>query len=253
MEKETSAEKEVVDDGAKRSRPRRERNEEPKDPKDDVAADKADLNASGKPRRRRGGENYTNDNIPSSSGSNALSNEATPKKKGGGWMDSAPAKGEMSPEIQNKHFDDEPTPLNQTQSRAKNKDKHFDDSDDEIIVIPDLDDEGGADADQRVAHAPRNITRRIPTLTELEKDAVAAMPTTIVDGLDLTVLQQTLVPMDFLKDDDKTWDFDQLLSEVTDEINGTHQPQPKVKKVVQLSPIKTHIRKKSKKDKKSSH
>ena len=63
MEKETSAAKEVVDDGAKRSRPRRERNEEPKDPKDDVAADKADLNASGKPRRRRGGENYTNDNI----------------------------------------------------------------------------------------------------------------------------------------------------------------------------------------------
>ena len=37
-----------------------------------------------------------------------------------------------------------------------------------------------------------------------------------------------------------------LLNEVTDEINGTHQPQPKVKKVVTLSPLKTHIKKKKK-------
>ena len=57
MEKESSPAKDVPDDGAKRSKPRRERKEEPKEPKDDIAADKVDLNASGKPRRRRGGDN----------------------------------------------------------------------------------------------------------------------------------------------------------------------------------------------------
>ena len=38
------------------------------------------------------------------------------------------------------------------------------------MLIPDLDEEGGADSDQRIAHAPRNINRRIPTLAELEND-----------------------------------------------------------------------------------
>jgi hypothetical protein len=61
-----------------------------------------------------------------------------------------------------------------------------------MIIIPELDDEAGGDADQRsclfscsfffilsllfalvvlVAHAPRNVHRRIPTLDELSSDS----------------------------------------------------------------------------------
>lgn len=128
-----------------------------------------------------------------------------------------------------------------TETAAQNKNKHMkDDSDDEILIIPDLDEEGGADADQRVAHAPRNITRRIPTLSELENEAVAAIPALDTEGLDLSVLHSTLVPLELLKEDDIVWTFETLLAQATDEVNGTQQPKPKpkVKAVVQLSPVK---------------
>lgn len=67
-------------------------------------------------------------------------------------------------------------------------------------MIPELDDDG-ADTDQRgivlflpglkafalmffiftlVAHAPRNLNRKIPTLDELEHDVKAALPTSDV-------------------------------------------------------------------------
>ncbi len=54
--------------------------------------------------------------------------------------------------------------------KNQNREKHLHDDNDEIMLIPDLDEEGGADSDQRIAHAPRNINRRIPTLAELEND-----------------------------------------------------------------------------------
>ena len=43
---------------------------------------------------------------------------------------------------------------------------------------------------------------------ELEKDAVSALPTAEIEGLDLTVLQQTLVPMNLIEESDKTWSFE---------------------------------------------
>jgi hypothetical protein len=127
----------------------------------------------------------------------------------------------------------------------QNKDKYFNESDDEILIIPDLDEEGGADADQRVAHAPRNVTRRIPTLSELESEAVAAIPSSDANGMDLSCLQSTLVPLELLKEEDVCWTFETLLAEATDEVNGTQQPQPKPKKVVQLSPVKSKSKSKS--------
>ena len=54
--------------------------------------------------------------------------------------------------------------------KNQNREKHLHDDNDEIMLIPDLDEEGGADSDQRIAHAPRNVNRKIPTLAELESD-----------------------------------------------------------------------------------
>jgi Intraflagellar transport protein 43 len=101
-------------------------------------------------------------------------------------------------------------------------------------VIPDLD-EDGADADQRVAHAPRNFNRKVPTLDELEHDVKstvsyfvnilhkhlflslhnillhkAALPTNDT-GLDMTVLFRTLVPVAQVQENDVPWSFDSLL------------------------------------------
>lgn len=108
-----------------------------------------------------------------------------------------------------------------------NKDKHFQgDDNDEIILIPDLDEEGGADSDQRIAHAPRNITRKIPTLNDLET-AVKAAASSIVDAqdgtssLNLNILLSTLIPVNMVHEDDSTWSFDSLLREITDELTPT--------------------------------
>lgn len=79
--------------------------------------------------------------------------------------------------------------------------------------------EGGGDA--RVAQAPRNVQRKIPTLAELETAVQATMPTVHEGGLDLAVLTATLVPAAMLEEKDEAWDFDGLLREVTDELTST--------------------------------
>ena len=56
--------------------------------------------------------------------------------------------------------------------------KHRDDDDD--IIIPDLDEDGrgfGGGRDSRIAQAPRNVVRKIPTLDELERDVQSTLPT----------------------------------------------------------------------------
>eukprot|EP00428_Durinskia_dybowskii_P085266 CAMPEP_0170428136 /NCGR_PEP_ID=MMETSP0117_2-20130122/39606_1 /TAXON_ID=400756 /ORGANISM="Durinskia baltica, Strain CSIRO CS-38" /LENGTH=248 /DNA_ID=CAMNT_0010687403 /DNA_START=62 /DNA_END=808 /DNA_ORIENTATION=- len=113
--------------------------------------------------------------------------------------------------------DDEPK---DSQAISANRDKHLQDDNDEIILIPDLDEEGGADSDQRIAHAPRNVNRKIPTLKDLEVEVKAAVPTS-EEGLNLSVLLTTLVPAGMVKEDDVVWTFDSLLREITDELSNT--------------------------------
>ena len=100
--------------------------------------------------------------------------------------------------------------------------KHRDDDDD--IIIPDLDEDGrgfGGGRDSRIAQAPRNVVRKIPTLDELERDVQSTLPTVSAGGYDLAVLTSTSVPSTGLADIDETWDFDGLLREVTDQLTDT--------------------------------
>lgn len=80
------------------------------------------------------------------------------------------------------------------------------------MVIPDLD-EDGYDDDHRVAHAPRNVNRKIPSLEELQNEGAAALASSSVSegGLDLGVLLRTLVPAQFVVEQDSSWSFESLL------------------------------------------
>ena len=100
---------------------------------------------------------------------------------------------------------------------AANKDKHF--QEDEILLIPDLD-EDGTDNDQRIAHAPRNVSRKIPTLVELENEVNASVPSSVDSGYDLGVLLSSIVPRSLVLEDDGTWTFESLLRDVTDELTA---------------------------------
>lgn len=88
-----------------------------------------------------------------------------------------------------------------------NRNKHNDD--DELILIPDLD-EDGLDEDKRVAHAPKNVTRKIPTLTELNNEVKTVISSNDL-GYDFGVLLNALVPLEFLSEPDVQWTFDNLL------------------------------------------
>lgn len=186
-------------DGAKQAfRPRRERKEVAADEKLVVNAPEEVLqNEDTKPRRRRAAD---------------LADEPEKGTENGGWMsmtsDSKPPMKKLSDE------GIEIVP------QASNRDKHFQENDEEgIMIIPDLD-EDGADADQRIAHAPRNINRKIPTLFDLENEVKAAI-TSADSGFDLGILLSTLVPSSFLSEADNPWTFENLLRDVTDELTAT--------------------------------
>ncbi len=115
-----------------RSRPRRERREdEPKDSAAGGGRGEEIAEGGGKGRRKR--------NEGGSSGGNA----------GGGWMSSGDAtQGGISPNRNVKPVADEDDPKD-NQANANNKDKHFQDDNEEVVLIPDLDEDGGGDADHR--------------------------------------------------------------------------------------------------------
>lgn len=193
MEKESAK---GVDDESKPVKPRRERRDEnstagEKEVTDNQKRDDiGDQGPGTKNRRKRDGES-----------SSTIG--------GGGWMSTSADK--KSPINKHELEEDEPAPS------VNNKEKHFQDND-EIVIIPDLEEDGG-DSDSRVAHAPRNVHRKIPTLTDLENEVKSAIPT-IEGGFDLSVLISTLVPATQIQEKDEIWTYDSLLRDITDELTA---------------------------------
>ena len=183
------------------NRPRRERKEiVPAEEKPQNNATEESLqNEDSKPRRRRAAGG---------------AEDSDKGAENGGWMNMNSSENKFVPKkalVQDEGVDVMP--------QALNKDKHFQENDDDIMVIPDLD-EDGADADQRIAHAPRNINRKIPTLNDLENEVKTAV-TSADTGFDLGVLLSTLVPSALLAEADVPWTFESLLRDVTDELTAT--------------------------------
>lgn len=123
----------------------------------------------------------------------------------GGWMSVEP---DVKPRLSIDRAEDV------AESVSVNRNKHNDDND-ELLLIPDLD-QDGVDEDKRIAHAPKNIGRRIPTLNELNDDVKTVISSNEL-GYDLAVLLNSLVPAEFLSETDSQWTFDSLLQEVTEE------------------------------------
>ena len=65
-----------------------------------------------------------------------------------------------------------------------------DDDGDEILIIPDLEEEAEEDITAVVAEAPRNLTRRLPSLRELDAKLKTAAPSGM--GVDLSVRPQSV-------------------------------------------------------------
>jgi Intraflagellar transport protein 43 len=156
---------------------------------------------------------YQSESVNEAMQNNPTEATKTRRKRGGaegsegGWMTMSDPKSSNSAvgEVQ------EPEVVPQ----ATNKNKHFEENNDEIMIIPDLEEDGNEN-DQRIAHAPR-VVRKIPTLAELESDVKATTPT-MDSGFDLGVLLTTLVPVSLVVEEDVPWTFENLLRDVTDEL-----------------------------------
>ena len=102
-----------------------------------------------------------------------------------------------------------------------NRARHKDDND-ELLFIPDMDDDG-VNEDKRTAHAPKNVNRRIPSLIELNNDVKTVISSSEL-GYDLGVLLNSLVPVEFLNEADTPWTFDSLLQVKTNLKHDVIQP-----------------------------
>jgi len=107
---------------------------------------------------------------------------------------------------------------NEANAESKSKrNRHFDNDDDEILVIPDLEDAEDEDITTKVAEAPRNTQRKVQSMRELNFGVKNALQTQN-SGINLGLLTSTLSPPHLLTEDDLPWEFDSLLQTVSQEI-----------------------------------
>lgn len=94
-----------------------------------------------------------------------------------------------------------------------------DDSDNDIPVIPDLEEQQEEDITQAVAYAPNVAVNRVATYRELDNDLLKqAAFLTLDNEIDLKLLTKSLSTEADLIEEDKPWDWDRLFTEVTSEL-----------------------------------
>lgn len=94
-----------------------------------------------------------------------------------------------------------------------------DESDNEIPVIPDLEEQQEDDLTQKIAYAPNVAVNRVATYRELDNDLLKqAAFLTLDNEIDLKLLTKSLSTEADLVEEDKPWDWDRLFTEVTSEL-----------------------------------
>ena len=92
-------------------------------------------------------------------------------------------------------------------------------SDDDIPVIPDLEDQEEEDVASSVALAPNVAVNRVATYRELDNDLMMHNQFLTLDNdIDLKLLGKCLSAEADVQDEDKPWDWDRTFTEVTSEI-----------------------------------
>ncbi|KAK2174893.1 hypothetical protein NP493_769g02007 [Ridgeia piscesae] len=125
-----------------------------------------------------------------------------PKKRVGGW-------GEEKRKRNTDDIEDE---------RLRQRSPEKDDSDSEIPVIPDLEDQQD-DLTTQIAVAPNVAVNRVATYRELDNDLLQhASFLTLDNAIDLKLLSKGLSSEVDVQEEDKAWDWDRLFTEVTSEL-----------------------------------
>jgi len=103
--------------------------------------------------------------------------------------------------------------------RPSSPPKDDDDSDNDIPVIPELEDQNEEDMSGQVAFAPNVAVNRVATYRELDNDLLRQAAFQVLDNeIDLKLLTKCLSPMEDLIEEDRPWDWDRLFTEVSSEL-----------------------------------
>ncbi|XP_027314297.1 intraflagellar transport protein 43 homolog isoform X4 [Anas acuta] len=155
---------------------------------------------------------------PAESGSRKSSSSASagedpppkPPRRQGGWADDpvlAPTK------LGKKHAEE----VEDHRLRQQSLEVSSDGGD--IPVIPDLEEVQEEDLAMQVAAPPSVQVNRVMTYHDLDKDLMKFAAFQTLDGeVDLKLLTKVLAPEHELREDDVTWDWDHLFTEVSSEL-----------------------------------
>jgi len=93
------------------------------------------------------------------------------------------------------------------------------DSDNDIPMIPELEDTQAPGSTQEVTQAPLVAVNRVTTYKELDSDLMKHVAFLTLDNeIDLKLLGKALCPEPDLVEEDVPWEWDQLFTEVTSEL-----------------------------------
>uniref|UniRef100_A0A0B6Y1R0 Intraflagellar transport protein 43 homolog n=1 Tax=Arion vulgaris TaxID=1028688 RepID=A0A0B6Y1R0_9EUPU len=123
-----------------------------------------------------------------------------PSKAVSGWSEDAPVR----------------KPRDRLKQKSPDKD---DDNDDDIPVIPELEDQQEDELASTVAAAPNVVVNRVATYRELDSDLLMqAAFLTLDNEIDLKLLTKVLSLPEDIIEDDKSWDWNRLFTEISSEL-----------------------------------
>merc|ERR1711988_228668 len=107
----------------------------------------------------------------------------------------------------------------------------------------------GEDLTTQVAAAPKNTTIKVQSMRELDHDIKYTLPTTMLNGLDLSLLTAALSPQSAVVEEDDTWEFDVLLQTVSQEMQAEKDEAENEKGAANTDEVKDRFGKTGKVDK----
>lgn len=103
--------------------------------------------------------------------------------------------------------------------KTQTKNNQIDSDQDTIPIIPDLEEVRDEEFVQQVASAPSVQMNKLASFNELNKDLMKHAAFSSLDGIDLTPLTQFCLPESQVKEDDVSWNWDYLISDVTSKLH----------------------------------
>ncbi|KAJ9585296.1 hypothetical protein L9F63_002881 [Diploptera punctata] len=111
------------------------------------------------------------------------------------------------------------------QERFRGPDQNKADSDEDIPVIPDLDEMQDEDLVSQVAHAPSVAVNRVDTYKELDSDLFKHAAFATLDDVNLRLLTRCLNLESEVKEPDSPWTWDLLFTDVSSELHYEWESQ----------------------------